>query len=188
MQEHGESRLAEWVKRTVLPCEHLVRAWLARSLVSQADSDDLIQEAYCRLSRVTDFDSIERPDAFFFQTVRNLLLNQIRHARIVRIETAAELEELGVADEAPSPERIVGARRDLARVRKRIDELPERCRRIFEMRRIEGLSQREIAVRLGVSENVVEHDTAKAIKLVLKSLRNSGCSATAEPYLRTRLR
>ncbi|MDT9600169.1 RNA polymerase sigma factor [Sphingosinicella rhizophila] len=188
MGEDRQTRVADWVKREVLPCEHLVRAWLARSLVSHADSDDLIQEAYCRLAKIDDFESIERPDAFFFQTVRNLLLNQIRHARIIRIETAAELDDLGLADEAPSPERIVGARRDLARVRERIDALPERCRRIFEMRRIEGLSQREIAARMGVSENIVEHDTAKAIKLVLKALRRSSDVAAAEPYLRTRLR
>jgi RNA polymerase sigma factor (sigma-70 family) len=178
--------IADWIKREVLPCEHLVRAWLARSLVSRADSDDLIQEAYCRLAKVEDYSGIARPDGFFFQTVRNLLLNQIRHARIIRIETAAELDLLNLADDAPSPERVTGAKRDLARVTDEIAALPERCRRIFEMRRIEGLSQREIAARLSVSENVVEHETAKAIKLVLKALR--GGSGDTEEYPRTKLR
>lgn len=169
-----QARIAEWVTRTVLPCEHLVRAWLARSLVSPSDSDDLIQEAYCRLSNVEAFEQIARPDAFFFQIVRNLLLNHIRRARLVRIETVAELDELGLADSAPSPERVTGARRDLERVRACIADLPERCRRVFELRRVEGLSQREIAERLGVNENVVEYEVARGLKLVVKALRARG--------------
>lgn len=179
--------VAEWIKREVLPYERLVRGWLARSMVSAADIDDLIQEAYCRLAKIDNFQSIVRPDAFFFQIVRNLLLNQIRHARLVRIETVAELDELNVADDAPSPERITGAKRDLERVSKLIAELPERCKLIFRMRRIEGLSQRDIAARLSVSENIVEHDTAKAIKLVLKAL-SQAIDEDSDNYPRTKLR
>ncbi|EHN76805.1 RNA polymerase sigma-24 factor, partial [Streptomyces coelicoflavus ZG0656] len=48
--------------------------------------------------------------------------------------------------------------------------LPDRCRRIFEMRRILGLSQREIARQLGVSENVVENEAARGLKAILAAL------------------
>lgn len=163
-----------WVAREVMPHEHLVRAWLQRSLVPAEDIDDLIQEAYCRLASLDAYEQITRPDAFFFQVVRNLLLNQLRHRRVVRIETVAELDELGSQDSGPTPEEVVGARRDYARVRALIDALPERCRRIFVMRKIERLPQREIAARMGVSENVVEQEGAKGLRLILQALRDQG--------------
>jgi RNA polymerase sigma-70 factor (ECF subfamily) len=187
MEEERRLRLSAWVTRTVLPCEHLVRAWLARSMVSKEDSDDLIQEAYCRLAGLDSFEQIARPDGFFFQIVRNQLLTKLRRANVVRIETVAELDYLNLTDGSPSPERAVGAKRDLDRVLLQIDALPERCRQAFKLRRIDGLSQREIAERLGVSENVVEHDIANALKLVIKALRQDG-NEMADEYLKTRLR
>jgi RNA polymerase sigma factor (sigma-70 family) len=50
--------------------------------------------------------------------------------------------------------------------------LPERCRTIFTWKRIEGMSQREIAQRLGVSENVVENDIQKALRAIQRMLRD----------------
>lgn len=186
MDEDRQQALSLWVTREVLPCERLVRAWLARSMVGREDSDDLIQEAYCRLAGVEHFEAIARPDGFFFQIVRNLLLTRLKRASLVRIETISELDDLALADGAPSPERVVGARRDLERVNRRIEALPERCREIFKLRRVEGLSQREIAERLGISENVVEHDISKALRLVVRALRDEG-DDLPDDYLRTRL-
>lgn len=187
MKEDRQREVATWIAHKVMPSEYLVRGWLARSLVSPSDIDDLIQEAYCRISRTAALEDIERPDSYFFQVVRNLLLNQVRHARVVRIETVAELDELQIADDAPSPEQVTGAKHDLERVREQIEALPSLCRRIFELRRIEGLSQREISETLGVSENIVEHNIARGLKLVIKSLRSQGVDL-GDQYPRTQLR
>jgi len=48
--------------------------------------------------------------------------------------------------------------------------LPDRCRRIFEMRKIEGLPQREIARRMGVTENVVENESVRGLRAILAAL------------------
>ena len=154
-----------------MPHEAKVRAWLARSRMSQEDIDDVIQEAYCRLSALDGFDAIDRPDAYFFSIARNLLAQQMRRARIVRIEAVAEIEALAPFDDAPSPERQASARIEVARVRELVAGLPDRCRRIFEMRKIEGLPQREIAQRLGITESMVENDGAKGMRLILAALR-----------------
>lgn len=161
-----------WVGAEILPHEGKVRAWLRRSRVTAEDADDLIQEAYCRISALDSFDRISRPDAYFFQIVRNLLTEQIRRARVVRIETVAEIDTLPAFSEVVSPEHIAGARQELAQVRRLIAGLPERCRRIVELRKIEGLSQRDIATRLGVSESIVENDAAKGLRLIQQALRD----------------
>lgn len=170
LDEHRR-KLVAWVGRHVLPYERAVRSWLRRSLVSPHDVDDLIQEAYCRIASLDSVDHITRPDAYFFQVVRMLLAEQIRRSKIVRIESAAEVDFLSVYSDEPSPERITAARHEWARAQRAIEALPERCRRIFELRKIHGMSQREIAQLLGVSESVVENDGAKGIRLLLKAMR-----------------
>lgn len=154
----------------MLPHEADVRAWLRGLSISDHQIDDVIQEAYCRIAGLASIAHIVSGRAYMFSTVRNVLLEQIRRSRIVRIDTMTEIDRLEADDEQPSPERIAGGRRELARVRAVIEGLPERCRQIFELRRVHGLSQRETARRLGVTENVVEAQTARGLKLVLKAL------------------
>src|SRR3546814_11083406 len=95
---------------------------------------------------------------------------RLRRARIVSIESVTEIESLNIVGDEPSPERIAAGRRELDRVRRLIEGLPERCRRIFELRKIEGLPQREVAQRLGVAEHVVENDVTKGLNLILQAI------------------
>ena len=159
-----------WLAREILPHEADVRGWLRRSLVISGEVDDVVQEAYCRLADVKGFERIISPRAYFFQTARSIVLEQMRRARIVRIDAVTEIDALCIEWDEPSPERIAGARRELARVMEIVATLPERARRIFEMRKILGLSQKDIAQRLGISENVVENEAARGLKAVLAGL------------------
>jgi RNA polymerase sigma factor (sigma-70 family) len=178
---------ATWVAAQIMPHERAIRMWLARSMVSPHDIDDLIQEAYCRLAGLDRVDHITRPDAYFFQSVRNLLMEQIRRSRVVRIETAAEIDLL-VLDKQPTPEDQANACSELNQIERLMANLPTRCRRIFEMRKIDGLSQREIAEKMGISESVVENEGARGLRLILASLGRDAQIASDDlvPRLRER--
>lgn len=184
MRDDSRQRLVAWVATQVMPHEPRVRSWLRQRLQSPEDIDDLIQEAYAKLSALASVDHIVRPDTFFFQVVRNLLVDQIRRSRVVRIEAATELDVPSVYADEPTPERIAGARRELARVGQLIEALPERCRRVFTLLKIEGLSQKEVAARLGVSESVVENEGVKGIRKILKTMREE----TGDPDYRLKVR
>ena len=166
----SRSEIVAWVGARVLPHEADVRRWLARTVRSREDVDDIVHEAYCRLASLDGVAHIANPRAYFFQTARSLVLERIRRTRIVRIEAVAEIEALNIVDDEPSPERITAARRELERVKRLIDGLPQKCRRVFELRKIDGLSQKEIAAKLGVSENTVEAQSARGLRLILKAL------------------
>jgi len=166
------------VAREVIPHEADVRGWLARARASPEDIDELIQDAYCRLAMLDTIDHIDRPDAYFFSIVRNLYVRRLKRARVVAIDSIAEIEAVSV-DQSPSPERQVAGRLDYGRVRALIAGLPERCRTIVEMRRIEGLSQKEIAARLGVSEKVVEKQVWQGIRAVEAQWRAGSDRAAA---------
>lgn len=174
-------RIVAWIAARVMPHEAGVRAWLRRSLLNQEDIDDLIQEAYARMAALDSVEHIEKPDGYFFQIVRNLLGEQIRRSRIVRIEAATEIESLSIYSDEPSPERAVAARQELARVKELIERLPERCRRIFELRKIHGVPQREIARLLGVTESTVENDGVKGLRLIMQALREQDAQFEPSP-------
>ena len=155
----------------VMPHEPAVRKWLQRSKVAESEIDDLVQQAYCRLAELESVEGIRSPEAYFFEVVRRLFLANVRRARVVSIETVAEVDALNVYADEPSPERVVAARRELDEVMRLIARLPVRCRRIFELRKIQGLSQREIATALGIAETTVENEVAKGLRLISRALR-----------------
>ena len=158
-----------------------MRAWL-RAALRGAGEDDVIQEAYCRMFAQGDLSHVQSGRAYFFTVARNIVLKQMRHDRVVRIDAVAEIDALGVVDYEPSPERAVSGRQELARIQRLIEALPERCRVVFQMRKIDALPQREIARRLGVSENVVEKEAARGLRLILKGLgEEAGQARKPEP-------
>jgi len=182
--EGDRDKLLAWLGVRILPHEAEVRAWLYRALNNPSDVEDVIQEAYCRLWSISDVSQIASPRAYFFKVVRHVVIDELRRSRVVRIETMAEIDDLRLASEEATPERAASAREELRKVRRLIEALPLRCRRIFEMRKIEGMSQREIAAKLGVSENVVENEASRGLKLILKAVEEDAGLPRSERALR----
>ena len=160
-----------WIAAHILPHEGEVRGWLRRHAhtLSAADVDDLIQEAYARLWRA-DFSAVGNGRSYFFTIVRNLLLEHVRRARIVPMERLGEIEALRIPSEEPGPERQVTARQELERLERIVESLPEQCRQAFRLQKFRGLSQREIAAAMSISEKTVEKHLASALVRVLKSV------------------
>ncbi|WP_293976796.1 sigma-70 family RNA polymerase sigma factor [Sphingomonas sp.] len=165
----------------MVPHEADLRARLRRMAVPEDEVGDIVQDAYVKIARLDDVSHIRSGRAYFFSTARSVLLDRIRHNRIVRIDSLTEADALALADDDPGPERRASARQELERVRRLIAELPDRCRVIFEMRRIEGVPQREIAERLGIPEHTVEAQAIRGLKLILKAIAGESVEAMPSP-------
>jgi RNA polymerase sigma factor (sigma-70 family) len=176
LSDQHHAIIMDWVGREILPHEPVVRAWLRRSLGAD-ELEDVIQQCYAQIAALGDVSHIRSGRAYFFTTARNQVLMRMRRARIVRIDTMAELGNYEAVGDDPSPERIVAGRSELARVRRLIDSLPPRCSQIMRLRKIDGLSQKEVAEQLGVPEYVVENDIAKGLKLILQGMAEGERSA-----------
>jgi RNA polymerase sigma-70 factor (ECF subfamily) len=166
--------IVRWVSLHAIPQEQKVRGALRRLGVAESDIDDLIQDAYCRLAALKSVDHIDRPGAYFMQIVKNAWRDGLRRARVVRLEDFTENSTSIVEDEATGVEATIFAREQLGLIENLLATLPERCRTIFTWKRMEGIPQREIARRLGVSENVVENDVQKALRMIQRALRATG--------------
>jgi RNA polymerase sigma factor (sigma-70 family) len=172
VSQSERTKIVAWVATDVLPHESDVRAWLCRAF-NPADLEDVIQEAYCRIAGLGSVRHIQNGRAYFFATARSVVLEHVRRAKVVNIETVADLDEIAGASDAPSPERVISGRRELARVRALIDGLPERCREIFALRKIEGKSQREVAELLALPEHTVENEIVKGMRIILAAIASS---------------
>ena len=86
------------------------------------------------------------------------------------MDVVADIESFNVADDASNPEQIAIEKDRLNFVTNIIGNLPSRCRNIFLLRKMEGLSQREVAQRLGIPEHTVENDVAKGLRLIQRAI------------------
>jgi RNA polymerase sigma factor (sigma-70 family) len=172
----------QWVATHILPHEGEVRAWLRRHVhsLSRQDTDDLIQDAYARLWSV-DFTHITNARGYLFAIIRNLLLENARRARIVPMERLGEIEMLRIPSEEPGPDRRVSARQELERLERMVAGLPEQCRRAFQLQKFQCLSQREIALKMNITERTVEKYLAIALGRVLDALKQDGEGAMGRP-------
>jgi RNA polymerase sigma factor (sigma-70 family) len=137
----------------------LVR-FLSGRLHCLATARDVAQEAYLRASQAGV--AINDPRAFLFRTAANLASDRRkadrRHAEILA-EAAFWLEP----EPEASPESVTLTQEEFARVSRVIERLPPRCREVFYLNRFEGLSQSEIAERLGISKTAVEKNIRRAL-------------------------
>jgi RNA polymerase sigma factor (sigma-70 family) len=156
-----------WFIQEVLPCEGALRGYLGRFFTQVSDIEDTVQDTYARLVVLTDEERarIRSTHSFLFATARNVALDRLRRQRIVSLETMAELDELNVIDERPSAWEEINTRQELAMLSRALAALPERCRQVLTLRKVYGLSQKEIAARMSITENTVETQVAKGMRL-----------------------
>ena len=151
--------------REIVPHEARVRRWLARSRLSPEDIDEVMQEAYCRIAMLPSVEHIDRPLSYMFAIARNLLLRRMKRQQVVVLEAFSEIENW-YDEDAPSPEEQAASRMSYERVLAIIARLPERCRRVVELRKIEGWSQKEIAAHLGMTEKAVEKQVWTGVRAI----------------------
>jgi RNA polymerase sigma factor (sigma-70 family) len=157
------AEMREWFVREVLPLEFALMQFLQHNWRNRSDVEDLLQDVYVRVCEAALKQRPDSPRAFVFATARNLLIDHVRHARVIPIEMADDLDAFGIADDEPGPERSAGAREELRRLSAALDRLPPRCREVVVLRRVEGLSRARIASRLGIAEATVAEHLAKGM-------------------------
>jgi RNA polymerase sigma factor (sigma-70 family) len=151
-----DSEQNRWFSEQVLPHASTVRAWLQSRFGRGGDIDDILQEAYLRVLHARGRTEIASPKAFLFATARNVALGRIRHLKVTGDDCLAEMDPQGILDETADVAHAVEHAQELELLTQAIQSLPTRCRQILTLRKIYGLSQKEVAARLGISEHTVE--------------------------------
>ncbi|MCC2971323.1 RNA polymerase sigma factor [Massilia sp. IC2-476] len=164
--------LDDWFIREVLAVEPALMRYLRHNWRDAGEWADLRQEVYARVYDAARCGLPERTAPFVMATARNLLIDRARKSQVVSIDAYAEIDDL-IIDEL-TPERHVSGRRELGVLVEALDALPPRCREVVVLRKVEGLSQREVAAEMGIAEDTVEKQIAKGMRSLADALFSRG--------------
>ena len=157
---------ALWLTTHILPHEPALRAWLHGRELPGLDIGDIVQETYSRLISAESVDHIRNYKAYAFQTAHSVIASHLRRAKVVSFQNVSDMDQLGGTAREMTPEAEVIGHQELQRLATAIARLPIRVREVFVLRRIEGLAQREVAQRLGLSESTVEKHMSRGFLLL----------------------
>jgi RNA polymerase sigma-70 factor (ECF subfamily) len=164
------------ILQTYLQNESALKRFLRRFATQATDAEDLAQEAFIRAYAAEAGQTISSPKAFLFRVARNLALNErarAANATSLPLEDFAEtavIEDVGqvaLEDEMEARQRI----RMLAEA---MAGLPPQCSKVFLLRKVHGLSYKEIAERLGISVSTAEKHAALGLLRCSEYLRQHG--------------
>lgn len=138
------------------PHEAALRGFLRARFPDLQDVDDVMQEAYLCLWRAHATGPIAATKSYLFVTAKNLALNRLRDLRHEPAKQSKEYDVASVCDERDGIPETLAQLEDFQVLIAAIQSLPVRCRQIITLRKIYGLSQKEVATRLDISEHTVE--------------------------------
>ena len=139
--------------------------FLGKRLGSPADAADLVQDAFTQWLDWREREQVHQPRAFLFQIARNLLRDHWRRQQVrgaLDGEAEQALETL-VDEQGASPLERVEHHQRLRLLASALDDLSPRRREAFVLHKFDGLSQAEVAARMGISLSMVEKHIACAL-------------------------
>lgn len=173
---------AGWFTREVQPHESALRSWLRAMFPTLAENrDDLVQESYLRLIRARETGEVRQPKAFLFTTARNLALDLFRRRKVVTFEPVADMASLSVMEDRPGVADAVSRQQELELLAEAVRDLPDRCRQVMTLRLLYGLSHKEIAAELAISEFTVKAQLAKGMRRCAGHFERRGVPTRLNP-------
>ncbi len=145
----------KWFSEELYCHEDALRTWLSRKFKLNHHLDDVIQEAYVQVMKATSVKIVKNPKAYLYSTAKFIAIaiikKESRHAYLAFDDDSVIVP----FDNTKSSYQNITEKDDLQLLREAIKKLPKKCRNIFIMQRIKGMSYAEIAEDLGISTHTV---------------------------------
>jgi len=133
-------------------------------------SEDIVQKVFIALWAKRDsINPKQSVKLYLFTAVRNNCLNYIRDNKKYRsLVLDLDCGEFDIIEEETDTQETLSQQLDYA-----LNQLPEKCRKVFELSRIHRLKYKEIADELDISIKTVEAHMSKALKTLRELLKNT---------------
>jgi RNA polymerase sigma factor (sigma-70 family) len=144
--------------------ESALKRFIGRFMRSPPDIEDIAQEAFLRAYAVERGRPIEQPKSFLFRIAKHVALSQLtRKARQIT-DYIEDSDDSAVVQSEHSAEDEISARQILGLHCEAVAELAPQCRQVYLLRKVHGLSHKQIAVRQGIAVSTVEKHLIKAVE------------------------
>lgn len=160
-----------------------LKRYLSRFLCNPQDVEDAAQEAFLRAYNTEKGREIEQPKAFLYRIAKHIALAQLSRKSRQITDYLADFDTLGDLPGEDSAEDEFIARQTFAIHCEAVVELAPQCRRIYLMRKVYGMSHKEIAERIGIAVSTVEKHLIKGVEQCDRYVRQrteESCSAVSE--------
>lgn len=132
-------------------------------------SQDIVQDVFVKVwEKRLEIETINL-EAFLFKLVRNRCIDYIKYLKVVnnrmqQIQLSSKYEELYRIDFIGDEPYVLIEQELKQKIEKTIESLPERCREVFILSRMNGLKNKEIAEKLGINIKNVERHLTRALQ------------------------
>lgn len=139
-----------------------------RLIADPETAEDIAQEVFMEIwKRRNALDIQISLKAYLRKTAVNKTLNYIRHQKNYKSEELSDQQF-----ELHAPENTMVETNELqSLIEQAVEQLPERCKLVFKLSRLEEMSYQEIADKLDISVKTVENQIVKALKQLRETLR-----------------
>jgi RNA polymerase sigma factor (sigma-70 family) len=155
---------AEDIERLFRDHNDALLHFIAAKLGSTQEAREVAQEAYVRLLSLDGRAAISYLRAFLFKTAANLAVDRLRQRARRQTVTVPQLHDAGIVEF--SPDLQLEGEQTLKLLSEAIEELPAKCREAFLLYRLDGLSCRDVAQRMGLQERMAWLYISRALEHV----------------------
>lgn len=161
----AETPSSSSVSTAFIENETFLRRFLTRFLSRPQDIEDVVQDAYLKARCAEEKQVINSPKAFLFRIARNEALKELRKKSRRITDYIEELDSPDAVPVGGSAEEHAIAKQRLGMFCQSALEMTPRCRRVFLMCKVYGMSYKEIAAELGISVSGVEKHVARGLEI-----------------------
>jgi RNA polymerase sigma factor (sigma-70 family) len=161
--------------------ESSLKRFISRFLPKAQDIEDVAQETFLRAYVTEQGRAIEQPKSFLFRIAKNVALNQLARKSN---QIIVHLEDLGLVDVLSTEATVedeLQARQTLGLHCEAVAALPPQCRRVYLLRKVYGLSHKDIAKRMGIAVSTVEKHLVKGMEECDRYVRTRSEPSRAQP-------
>lgn len=171
VEGNGAADQSAWFCREIHPHDLRLKSYLRGAFPALRDVDDVVQESYLKVWRARMRRPIRSAKSFLYQVARHIAVDWVRRRRIVAEEALTDWALEAIVEDGICVAERACRSEEIAFLAQALHALPERCREVMILRQIQGFSQKEISIRLNISELTVQTHVVHGLRRLEKSLR-----------------
>ncbi|MGL1956265.1 MAG: RNA polymerase sigma factor [Colwellia sp.] len=133
-----------------------LRKYLTRYVKEHRDIEDILQDVYINAYKAEQSKEIENPKAFLFRVAKNIALNQLKKKSTTMTRYIEESQTEIVMEKTDDLELEISAEQSLEIYCQAVESLPNKCKRVYILRKVQGLTHKEISEKLDITVSCVE--------------------------------